>query len=275
MARRAAIILSSWLGVMGVAVVVVAGTLVNESIQDSIRRYDRFHVPNGPGPFPAVILLHACGGPSGRDELWAEQFRQWGYLVLRVNSFAPRGLKSVCGGGIFSPQERVADVFDALTHLRSKRDVDPTRIAIAGWSHGGSTVLMTMAAASEEPEQRFRAAIAFYPGCRGVPPWRARIPTLMLLGEIDDWTPSSPCEELSLRQRSAGLDVRHVTYPGAHHGFDNPLRGTASRRVPEARGGRGATMQYNQAAAEDSVVQVQKFLATHLQPTLHGSPVSP
>lgn len=272
--RSTAIILS-WLGVIALLPLTAACTLVNESLQDSVRRYDRLDLPDGTGPFPALVLLHSCSGPSGRDDLWAEQFRQWGYLVLRVNSFAPRGLKSVCGGGLFSPQERVPDVLAALTYLRARSDVDPTRIAMAGWSHGGSTVLMTVAAAPEKPEQRFRAAIAFYPGCRGVPPWRATIPTLMLLGEIDDWTPSSPCEELSLRQRKAGFDVRHVTYPGAHHGFDNPLRGTAARHVSEARGGRGATVQYNQAAAEDSVIQVQKFLAMHLQPTLQGSPVNP
>lgn len=274
-ASRGAAIIVSWLGAMSLVAVAVAGTLDNESFQDSVRRYDRFHVPDGTGPFPAVILLHGCGGPSGRDELWTERLRNWGYLVLRVNSFAPRGLKSVCGGGILPPQERVPDVLTALTHLRSRSDIDPSRIAMAGWSHGGSTVLMTMGAAPQEPDKGFRGAIAFYPGCNRVRPWRAKTPTLILLGELDDWTPSGPCQELSLQQQSAGFDVTQVTYPGAHHGFDNWLRGTVSRRVAEARGGRGATMQYNPAAAQDSVIQVLRFLAKHLHHSPHGSPVSP
>lgn len=254
--------------------VTAACAVVNGSFQDSVRRHDRFHVPNGTGPFPAVILLHGCGGPSGRDELWAERLRQWGYLVLRVNSFAPRGLKSVCGGGILEPQERVADVLAAMTYLRSRSDVDPSRIAMAGWSHGAGAVLMTMGVAPEEPEQGFRAAIAFYPGCSRARPWKAKTPTLMLLGEIDDWTPSRPCQRLSSQQQGAGFEVTQITYPGAHHGFDNPQRGAASRWVPEARGGRGATVQYDPAAAEDSVIQVEKFLAQHLQ-SFPGSPVGP
>ena len=55
-----------------------------------------------------------------------------------------------------------------------------------------------------------------------------------------------------------------MTYPGAHHGFDNPLLGPGARRVPEALGGRGATVQYDPAGADDSVRRVREFLAMHL-----------
>ena len=50
--------------------------------------------PEGSGPFPAVVLLHGCGG-------WTEAVRQeraaWftnlGYVALAVDSFATRGIK--------------------------------------------------------------------------------------------------------------------------------------------------------------------------------------
>ncbi len=133
-----------------------------------------------------------------------------------------------------------------------------------GWSHGGSATLATLGNAPEEPTGRFRAAIAFYPSCRPIRPWRSKTPTLILIGEADDWTPSAPCQALADRQQRAGLDVTQVTYPGAYHGFDNPLPGPDKRRVPDALGGRGAATQYNPAAADDSLVRVRDFLAKHL-----------
>jgi len=230
-----------------------------------MRKGDMIVQPDGTGPFPAVILLHGCGGPTSGEKLWAERLRGWGYLVLRVNSFAARGLKRVCGGGILRPEERVPDALGALAYLRTRPDVDPRRIAVMGWSHGGSATLATLNNAPEEPAEGFRAAVAFYPYCRQMRPWRTKTPTLILIGEADDWTPAVPCQALADRQRRAGFDVTQVTYPGAHHVFDNPLLGPDQRRAPDALGGRGATLQYNPAAADDSRVRVRDFLAKHLQ----------
>jgi len=184
---------------------------------------------------------------------------------LRVNSFTARGgLKRVCGGGILEPAARVPDALAALAHLRTRPDVDPGRIALMGWSHGAMATLMTLGAAPEEPWLGFRAAVAYYPGCRSVQGWRTRTSVLMLLGGADDWTAPGPCQYLATRLRQAGLDVTQVTYPGAHHGFDNPLLGPSPHLIPDALGGRGATTQYDPAGAEDSFRRVREFLAAHL-----------
>jgi dienelactone hydrolase len=46
--------------------------------------------------------------------------------------------------------------------------------------------------------------------------------------------------------------------------FDNPRLGPNPHRIAEALGGRGATTQYDPAAAEDSVRRLHEFLVTHL-----------
>lgn len=240
------------------------GPVGEGALQASIRKDDVILRPDGPGPFPAVILLHGCGGLSGRGTLWAERLRAWGYLSLRVNSLAARGLKRVCGGGSLRPEERIPDVLAALAYLRTRPDVAGRQVALMGWSHGGSATLATLGNAPAEPAEGFRAAIAFYPSCRRIRPWRTKTPTLILIGEADDWTAPGPCLALVDRQRRAGLDVTRVTYPGAYHGFDNPLLGPNRRRVPDALGGRGATIQYDPAAADDSLVRVREFLSKHL-----------
>jgi dienelactone hydrolase len=48
--------------------------------------------PVGEGPFPAIVMLHGCAGPWPlRDEMWSRRMVDWGYVVLRVDSFGPRG----------------------------------------------------------------------------------------------------------------------------------------------------------------------------------------
>ena len=52
--------------------------------------------PAGAGPFPAIVILHDCSGlgpgSSGAPARWAQELVAEGYVVLRPNSFAPRGL---------------------------------------------------------------------------------------------------------------------------------------------------------------------------------------
>src|SRR5262245_55087776 len=55
--------------------------------------------PDGPGPFPAVIALHGCGGLSDHDEPvqaryrdWAEQLLKAGSAVLLPDSYGSREL---------------------------------------------------------------------------------------------------------------------------------------------------------------------------------------
>ena len=48
--------------------------------------------PDGDGPFPAVVLLHGCDGMHN-DDPWVENHHlRWGYVLLEVDSFGPRGM---------------------------------------------------------------------------------------------------------------------------------------------------------------------------------------
>ena len=54
--------------------------------------------PPGDEPRPAIVLLHTCAGVSEHDEYWSETLVGWGYVVLTVDSFRPRGIDYVCDG---------------------------------------------------------------------------------------------------------------------------------------------------------------------------------
>ena len=99
---------------------------------------------------PAIVLLHGCGGLRDakgalalRHRDWAERLAGWGVVTLAPDSFTPRGPRSVCSlreRPAHPWRERSEDGYAALAMLAARPDVDPARILVLGWSHGGSTV---------------------------------------------------------------------------------------------------------------------------------------
>lgn len=243
--------------------------------------------PAGSGPFPAVVALHGCSGLFTRAGKiaaiytdWAKHLVRSGYLLLFPDSFTTRGLREICtqkeGAVAGIPfRERPRDAYGALVWLQKQPFVRKDRIALMGWSNGGSSVLATVDAASAARPSPFsgdfRAAIAFYPGCRAISRmarWKTEIPLTILIGEADDWTPASSCISLTDRMKKAGAPVEIRTYPGAYHGFDGPdrpairLKGLA--RTPSGDG--TATVGPNPEARADAIARVDALLARYLKP---------
>ena len=56
------------------------------------------------------------------------------------------------------------------------------------------------------------------------------VPTLILIGELDDWTPAKECRNLAegrddwgiSREKGKGIPIELIVYPGAYHDFDVP-----------------------------------------------------
>lgn len=181
-------------------------TRVRFRSEDSKRtRLDGFlYRPAGKGPFPAVIALHGCGGLfsaldrkrlSARNADWARRLVDRGYVVFFPDSFTRRGIRELCrvgGERPVTPSRRAQDVRGAARWLAGRSYVDAGRIAVLGWSHGGTSVLWAVRAGNEPKGAELRAAFAFYPACRIFTErerWRPRIPVTILIGEADDWTP--------------------------------------------------------------------------------------
>src|SRR5262249_39190880 len=75
--------------------------------------------PDGPGPFPAVVIMHDCSGlrprSSGAPGRWAKELVGRGYVVIMPDSFSTRGFPDgVCTDASrsrddVSPARRVRD----------------------------------------------------------------------------------------------------------------------------------------------------------------------
>ncbi len=240
----------------------------------------RLFRPSGDGPFPAIVLLHGCSGMWRRDgkepaagiATWAEHWRQQGYVALLVDSFGSRGEREVCTQRIrtiLPHRERPRDARASLAWLAARTDVDPERVHLMGFSHGGATVLNTIhgdAPGRSGAGPRFRSAVAFYPGCAAVlqrPVYATTVPLLIQSGEADDWTPARHCEALVEKYRGQGASLEIDVYPDAHHGFDIDI---AVRFRPEVRNvssdsGWGATVGGHPEARARAVARTTRWVA--------------
>lgn len=221
--------------------------------------------PEGTGPFPAVVLLHGCNGsPEAIDQNWGVTVSSWGYVTLSMDSFGSRGLKNTCRGG--RPDDLFSDAYRALNYLVQQPFADPKRVAVVGFSQGGWLTLWSAERGGIEKasENKFRAAVAFYPPCGGFRSAMA-IPTLILIGESDDWTTADACRKLVAgeddlgisRRKSDGPPIQIVVYPGAYHGFD-----VSALRTPVTYFGHH--MEFNKSAADQSRDALRGFLEANM-----------
>lgn len=233
-----------------------------------------------PDKVPAVVMMHGRAGAystaadgdfsartlSRRHQDWGHIWAKQGYLALLVDGFGPRGYPE--GFPRFSYDSRPEalnevtvrplDAYGALVFLRKRGDVVADRIALQGWSNGGSAALATMASASAPglgsptPATGFRGALVFYPACglkgqftQGLLPYA---PVRVLQGAADEEVSPQRCGELVERSRAQGGDITILLYPGATHDFDDP--------GPERRG-----VAANVTATDDAVPRSIAFFA--------------
>jgi dienelactone hydrolase len=259
-----AVVSRVWIGygVLGLALLAVGCThhvrFPSASSQQQDMLVGSLYRPEGDGPFPALVLLHGCSGLGENALRWASWLKDEGYVALVVDSFLPRHISNICGpqGWLtLGVSERVWDAFGALAYLRSLPFVERDRIGVIGWSHGGMTALRAGTKLLQPSDGGFRVAVAFYPGCSGNLS-NDTIPVLLLLGELDDWTPAEPCVQIAKHLHQEGATVLWTVYPKAYHAFDvqRPSRVYL-----------GHYLDYNPWAANDAEERLRSFLAQHLR----------
>ena len=215
-------------------------------------------------PSAAVILLHSCNGNWRRlDERWGKRIASWGYVALTVDSFGPRGIKS-CGDKY--PDDLATDAYRALDFLVRDPAIDPARVAVLGFAQGGRMALMSVEHGFMEQTSpnKFRAAIGFYPHCLGFK-GNMTVPTLILIGELDDWALATECRNMVdgrddwgiSRQKDQGVPIKLVVYPGAYHAFDATGPTKPVQRL-------GHHLEFNPSAADQSIGAVREFLKAQI-----------
>ena len=144
-----------------------------------------FRLPEGQGPFPAVLFSHGYGGSLRDFDGDAAYLAERGVASLAYD-FCGGGLRDTSGFPtasmtLFTEKE---DALAALERLRAMEEVDTRNVFLFGGSLGG---LVTVMAAAERPAG-IPGLILLFPALCVPDDWRRRFPNPGAVPEtIDFW----------------------------------------------------------------------------------------
>ncbi len=180
------------------------------------------HLPDGDGPFPAVVCCHPhprFGGDLYSNVVMAvvRGALARGVAALRFNF---RGV-GYSGGSHTAGEREPEDVRGALASLRERPEVDPNRVALMGYSFGAN-----MAARTVSNKERALLLIALPIREEGVDApalFEYRGPTLLISGDRDAVSPAAWVTDLAT---TLGDSAEAQIVPDADHfwtGFERTL----------------------------------------------------
>lgn len=185
----------------------------------------------GTGRLPVVVLMHGSGGIGSNIPYWQRQLNSRGVATLTLDGLTGRGLD-----GVGDKQAKlgrlnfILDIYRALDILADHPRIDPTRVAIMGFSRGGQAALYSSLDRFQQMWNTsgvdFAAYVAFYPDCATTYLTDGEVadrPIRIFHGVPDDYNPLATCKAYVGRLQSSGVDVQLAEYPNAPHGFDAPL----------------------------------------------------
>ncbi|WP_333592036.1 dienelactone hydrolase family protein [Brevundimonas sp.] len=207
--------------------------------------------PDDDRPRPTVILFHGCGGLRDHLPRYAEAARAVGWRACIIDSYTHRGLSQamalglVCTGLILRGGERSGDVLAAIHGLSERPDVDASRLALAGWSHGGWSIMEAM---SLDPHASGAAGLRDAQACglSGVKAvwlayayvgfaainrmraWRHCPKVLAVTARRDHLTTVRNAEQVNAMIRGCGAEVETWIAEGTHS-FDEPMNAPPMR----------------------------------------------
>jgi dienelactone hydrolase len=184
------------------------------------------------GKRPGVLVVHEWWGLNDYAKRRAEQLARLGYVAFALDMYGKGKVTTdpkVAGewAGVFRKDHIFGRgrALAGLEVLKSRSQVDPTRIAAIGYCFGG-TVVLEMARGGAD----LKGVVSFHGGLATPNPADARNikgKVLVLHGADDPFESPAEIAAFQDEMRKAGVDWQMVYYSGAVHSFTNPESGKA------------------------------------------------
>ncbi len=219
--------------------------------------------PAGSGSYPGVLFQH---GRRGLDDLVQRLPRRMaarGFVVLAPDVYSARFFDKF---PLEHQQETEGDTNAGVDFLLKRPEVSTSKICLYSHTRGGYYALQ-VAVKYERQQNDVACYVSFYPHWQdpnAVEPMqvyryaveldRLTIPSLVVIGEYEQYQRRRSIETAVKSMKEAGADVRLITYPGVGRGFD--FR-------PE-----GVRTFADDLATKDATVRAASFMQQQLKPWL-------
>lgn len=194
--------------------------------------------PAGPGPHPAILVMHDAHGLGAVVRERAERLAQAGYVALATDMYGAGQLftKSEDAGAPFMELQETPGllrgrVLAGLEALKALPQVDAARIGAIGFCFGGQCVLELARSGAD-----VRAVVSFHGLLKTrepAQPGAVKAKVLVLTGAKDPYAPLDDVGGFQDEMIAAGADWQLTTYGEAWHAFTDPLAET--KGVPGVR----------------------------------------
>ncbi len=183
--------------------------------------------PDGPGPYPGVLVLHTSGGLEDADIAFANALAREGYVCIVPAFMSAYGLTAASRQDTFTRDANpiYADFVSALDALKNNPKVQGSKLAAVGFSNGGYFAVWLALA------NNVQAAVGYYGAYSGAGTDKdlsrfAKIasassaPILILHGANDTTVPVQAARRLARILESAQAPYEIQVYPDTGHLFD-------------------------------------------------------
>jgi carboxymethylenebutenolidase len=202
-------------------------------------------VPKGPGPFPAIVVIHEWWGKNAHIEHWADRLATAGWAAIAVDLYG--GVVATDKDGAMAAMKSVDDtkaaatISAALEYVSMDPKIKAPRKAVIGWCFGGGWSLKT---ALGHPE--LSGAIIYYgqleTDAAKLAPIKAKV--LGVFANKDKGIPPATVDAFEAGLKQANIDAKIYRYD-AEHAFANP-----------------SNPIYDEKSASDAWSHVLEFLAS-------------
>jgi len=217
-------------------------------------------VPQGKGPFPAVVMVHEVFGVDNVMRLQIERLSSAGYIVLMPNLFSRGGVRKCLTAtfrALTSGQGQAFEDIEAAKQMLLARPDCNGKVGVIGFCMGGGFALMLANRgydASSINYGQFPADLdaALAGAC----------PIIGSFGGNDS-SLKGAAAKLEAATTKAGVIHEIKEYPGAGHAFMNATQAGPKLLQPVMRRVIGA--KPDPVAAADAWARIEAFFGEHLK----------